>query len=735
MTNQGDDCYFFYYSSCAKGDFCPFRHCEAALGSEVVCTLWKEGKCFRQVCKFRHMEPNKNRSAIPCYWESQPGGCQKPHCVFLHSQGNKPSYGQNTAQSYGFTKPVSKVDVQKKQDTSVLPTSNLSTDLGLSESILSSVPTPEIEPVVIQPDEDDDDTTSESSPIHVKRNASPVKMMSPRVIRKLDKTFSNTKVSSRLEEIKVPEGPRVISTRKQDSKGKDMEISLGIKSLEDIRREKQQSLMERLGKQNTANEIKDDDSQTSLGIKSLTDLRQERQKRFENSAKTEDVQSTDFRRVTVDVQNRQGDSPTNIRIKSLEEIRREKALRSANIESQEESKESSSSPPRKKITMTKQGLITWKFQDANKTDERIHSTTEEKKEPEIKIKTLEEIRKEKAMRKGEEMSDKEETKPEETKTIPVRKMRLREPRQLYRPPTARTEDGDSSVKDTPSTVSLNRDGPVIKRLAKPAIQRLQKETAKDTEQIQESDKPLSEVKIKTFEEIMAEKKLRQQQQQEDEEKTEKEKEKEDQKPKPKKNIKLIVWDDTTTSNEKTKDIAKPVQKVSPNTSPLNKRKAEETAKTSSVVPVRQLKRRRRSTLEDNISKKAANGNDIAVSETTQESQTIQDSSVEKTSVVSPLQTDKISTTTTTATTKTTPRTTTQKRAVKRSRGSSLETDTKASDEAKKSKPVMDDSIALEDEFKEFLVDELLRDDDLGKEDESDGDDDDILQELDELINS
>ena len=26
----------------------------------------------------------KNRSQIPCYWESQPGGCRKPHCVFLH---------------------------------------------------------------------------------------------------------------------------------------------------------------------------------------------------------------------------------------------------------------------------------------------------------------------------------------------------------------------------------------------------------------------------------------------------------------------------------------------------------------------------------------------------------------------------------------------------------------------------------------------------------------------------
>ncbi|POI19152.1 hypothetical protein CIB84_016866 [Bambusicola thoracicus] len=55
MAQQGDDCYFYFYSTCAKGDSCPFRHCEAALGSERVCRLWVGGWCFRNNCKFRHM--------------------------------------------------------------------------------------------------------------------------------------------------------------------------------------------------------------------------------------------------------------------------------------------------------------------------------------------------------------------------------------------------------------------------------------------------------------------------------------------------------------------------------------------------------------------------------------------------------------------------------------------------------------------------------------------------------
>ena len=30
------------------------------------------------------MFKQKNRKSIPCYWETQPGGCRKPHCSFMH---------------------------------------------------------------------------------------------------------------------------------------------------------------------------------------------------------------------------------------------------------------------------------------------------------------------------------------------------------------------------------------------------------------------------------------------------------------------------------------------------------------------------------------------------------------------------------------------------------------------------------------------------------------------------
>lgn len=78
------DCYYYFNSSCAKGDDCSFRHCEAALGTETVCLFWKSGSCVRQDCKYRHTDVPIDRSRTLCYFESQPGGCQKPHCAFRH---------------------------------------------------------------------------------------------------------------------------------------------------------------------------------------------------------------------------------------------------------------------------------------------------------------------------------------------------------------------------------------------------------------------------------------------------------------------------------------------------------------------------------------------------------------------------------------------------------------------------------------------------------------------------
>ncbi|KAG9352780.1 hypothetical protein JZ751_017356 [Albula glossodonta] len=188
MTNHGDDCYFYYYSTCTKGDSCPFRHCEAAMGSEVVCNLWQENRCFRKICKFRHMEIKKKRNEIPCYWENQPAGCQKPHCAFHHE---KPRIidGVFVPPSKG---PIPRKDVEEEPAPLVNPSSPAPGPVAnpanpqlrgvIKVETLENVPSPTHPPVVINPaddeDEDEDDQFSEEGEESSSRTVSPRKLIS-----------------------------------------------------------------------------------------------------------------------------------------------------------------------------------------------------------------------------------------------------------------------------------------------------------------------------------------------------------------------------------------------------------------------------------------------------------------------------------------------------------------------------------------------------------------------------
>ncbi|XP_060577354.1 uncharacterized protein DDB_G0284459-like [Ruditapes philippinarum] len=81
MAKTGDDCYFFYNQTCIKGELCPYRHVEEAKGSTVTCDKWRMHLCKALPCPLRHMELQQN---VPCFYETQPGGCTRPNCVFRH---------------------------------------------------------------------------------------------------------------------------------------------------------------------------------------------------------------------------------------------------------------------------------------------------------------------------------------------------------------------------------------------------------------------------------------------------------------------------------------------------------------------------------------------------------------------------------------------------------------------------------------------------------------------------
>uniref|UniRef100_A0A8C9EHL9 C3H1-type domain-containing protein n=1 Tax=Pavo cristatus TaxID=9049 RepID=A0A8C9EHL9_PAVCR len=225
MSKQGDDCYFYFYSTCNKGDSCPFRHCEAALGNETICTLWKEGRCFRNVCRFRHMEIDKKRSEIPCFWENQPGGCQKSNCAFHHTKGryvdglflppskttlpSPPESADDDLKAAQITLQQSKLSVQSN------PSPQLRGVMKVENS--ENVPSPTHPPVVINAaddDEDDDDQLSEEG--------------------------EETKAPVQQPAEENHNGLRIVSTRKSNADTKqDDSLNFGIKTLEEIKLKKQ----------------------------------------------------------------------------------------------------------------------------------------------------------------------------------------------------------------------------------------------------------------------------------------------------------------------------------------------------------------------------------------------------------------------------------------------------------------------------------------------------------------
>ncbi|XP_071435008.1 zinc finger CCCH domain-containing protein 11A isoform X2 [Pithys albifrons albifrons] len=224
MSSQGDDCYFYFYSTCNKGDSCAFRHCEAALGSETVCTLWQEGRCFRNVCRFRHMEIDKKRSEIACYWENQPGGCQKSNCAFHHTKGrfvdglflppskttlpSPPESAEDDVKMAQMSLQQNKLSVQSN------PSPQLRGVMKVENS--ENVPSPTHPPVVINAaddDEDDDDQLSEEG--------------------------EETKTPVQQPATEAHNGLRLISTRKSNANAKqDDNLNFGIKTLEEIKLKK-----------------------------------------------------------------------------------------------------------------------------------------------------------------------------------------------------------------------------------------------------------------------------------------------------------------------------------------------------------------------------------------------------------------------------------------------------------------------------------------------------------------
>ncbi|XP_051854533.1 zinc finger CCCH domain-containing protein 11A isoform X1 [Antechinus flavipes] len=487
MSNQGEDCYFFFYSTCTKGDSCPFRHCEAALGNETVCTLWQEGRCFRQVCRFRHMEIDKKRSEIPCYWENQPMGCQKLNCAFHHNRGR---YVE------GLFLPPSKTilpivpespDEEVKANQLSMQQNKLSVQSNPSPQLRGvmkvesseNVPSPTHPPVVINAaddDEDDDDQFSEEGD----ETKTPILQPAP----------------------EVHNGLRITGARKPGVSLKQGDsLNFGIKTLEEIKSKKMKEKSKKQG---------EGPSGASAHLLQPQPI---------PGPEKENVRTVVR---TVTLSNKQGEEPL-VRLSLTERLGKRKL---SGVDSDPPLKRSLAQRLGKKIESPEMNTdkTPKKVQVSKSLKERLGmpadlnsmETTAERsaKGGEIHVKTLEEIRLERASQKRGDLQTKiknEGTHKTEDSSLGIRSssaIRIKTFSEVLAEKKHRQqeEERQKAEKENPS-VKLRIESESKKAIILPP-------TTASKGQLEEpasKTKPMQEVHIKTLEEIKQEKALRVQQ--------------------------------------------------------------------------------------------------------------------------------------------------------------------------------------------------------------------------------
>nr|XP_003475944.2 LOW QUALITY PROTEIN: uncharacterized protein C12orf50 homolog [Cavia porcellus] len=173
MTEVGNDCYFFFNSTCIKGSQCRFRHCERPLAVTLVCSLWRREKCLGSTLEFRQMGMQQNCS-ISCFWETQPLGCVKISCIFYHS---KPRNINGL-----FLPPSSNTTLQKDSQEGIPSPSQSQEPLKPQENISRPIHHPLVLKTNFEDEEEDEEEQKDASSLWTK---TPEEIEEKRVIKEM----------------------------------------------------------------------------------------------------------------------------------------------------------------------------------------------------------------------------------------------------------------------------------------------------------------------------------------------------------------------------------------------------------------------------------------------------------------------------------------------------------------------------------------------------------------------
>ncbi|ORD93709.1 ZC11A [Enterospora canceri] len=94
-----EDCYYFLYSTCQRGQECGFRHNLLSKQCNILCDEWDRTGSCREECPLRHSRYHLKKSRVDemCYWENH-GGCKKRFCEFKHENEEKDEWKRGEIQ-------------------------------------------------------------------------------------------------------------------------------------------------------------------------------------------------------------------------------------------------------------------------------------------------------------------------------------------------------------------------------------------------------------------------------------------------------------------------------------------------------------------------------------------------------------------------------------------------------------------------------------------------------------
>jgi len=284
------DCYWFLLKQCSKGSSCEYRHCEAALENLTDCKFWAEGKCANKDCIFRHpsgASQKIDRSQIPCYYMLKGTGCMKGlSCPFSHiASTGTPALKDLEDQRKKHEEALRKLQQQTKEEEARLANVRSQREPTTTPQSVPKQTTPKASVISrLGPLKNDNkDQNKREAKTRDKNELSPSAQPFVKTVRQLQQELPKGNQRATRQEQRMKKQKTEEKTTEDSSKS--TKIDFGVKTLEELRTDKQPSPPPTVLVETQAEQAKND----KKNLLDIETLRKKNELKFKQNALTEKV--------------------------------------------------------------------------------------------------------------------------------------------------------------------------------------------------------------------------------------------------------------------------------------------------------------------------------------------------------------------------------------------------------------------------------------------------------------